>query len=253
MAVTRERVLQLLDSEEPDYRAAAIEAAGDSWDVLEAMVQEADVSIAARAASLVATLAQNPALSSQAVPAIGKAAAHADANVRAVAAFAATRVGPSGDDIVTDLLEDADAGVRRLAFRGLAPPLAPPIAVAVQTLAAGDPDPGVQSAAVSLAVRLPDPALGNELIAGAIEYALRRLDELRALLLNVPSFAAAVGVPGVSRCRRHRRGAAGGGARGARSRGAAPGRQRFHRRRDRAGQGRSRRSSTRRFRSAARR
>jgi hypothetical protein len=196
VAVTRERVLQLLDSEEPDYRAATIEAAGDSWGVLEAMVQDADVSIAARAASLVATLAQNPALSNQAVPAIGKAAAHADANIRAVAAFAATRVGPAGDDIVTDLLDDADAGVRRLAFRGLAPPLAPPVAVAVQTLAAVDPDPGVHGAAVSLAVRLPDPALGNELIAGAIEYALARLNELRAaVLLNVPSFAAAVGVP----------------------------------------------------------
>ena len=196
MAVTRERVLQLLDSEEPDYRAAAIEAAGDSWDVLEAMVLDAEVSIAARAASLVATLAQNPALSSQAVPGIGKTAAHADANVRAVAAFAAARIGPAGDDIVKDLLDDADAGVRRLAFRGLAPPLAPPIAVAVQTLAVVDPDPGVHAAAVSLAVRLPDPALDNELIAGAIEYALARLNELRAaVLLSVPGFAAAVGVP----------------------------------------------------------
>src|SRR5205814_7621503 len=106
MAVTRERVVQLLDSEEPDYRAASIEAAGDSWDVLEAMVQEANVSIAARAASLVATLAQNPAFSNQALPAIGQAAAHADANVRAIAAFAASRMGPAGDDVVNDLLED---------------------------------------------------------------------------------------------------------------------------------------------------
>jgi hypothetical protein len=197
MAITRERVLELLDSEEPDYRAAAIEAAGDSWDVLEAMVQDDDPYIAAGAASLVATLAQDPALSNQAVPAIGKAAAHADANVRAVAAFAATRVGPDGDDIINDLLDDADAGVRRLAFRGLAPPLAPSIAGTVQTLAAVDLDLGVRDAAVSLAVRLPDPALGNELIAGAIEYALARLNELRAAVLaSVPTFAAAVGAPG---------------------------------------------------------
>jgi hypothetical protein len=196
MAVSRERVLELLDSEEPDYRAAAIKAADDSWGVLEAMVEDGDVLIAARAASLVATLAQDPALSDQAVPAIAKAAVHVDANVRAVAAFAAARVGPAGDNIVTDLLNDADPGVRRLAFRGLAPPLPPPISEAVQTLAAVDPDPGVQGAALSLAARLPDPALGNELIAGAIEYALARLNELRAaVLLNVPSFATALGVP----------------------------------------------------------
>lgn len=197
MAVTRERVLQLLDSEEPDYRAAAIEAGGDSWAVLEAMVQEADVLTAARAASLVATLAQNPALSGQAVPAIGKAAAHADANVRAVAAFAAARLGPPGDDIVKDLLEDADAGVRRLAFRGLASPVSPQIAGQVKALAAADLDPGVHEAAVALAARLPDPVLANELIAGAIQFALARLNELRAaILLDVPDFAVAVEAPG---------------------------------------------------------
>jgi hypothetical protein len=195
--MSRQRVLQLLDSEEPDYRAAAAEIGGDGWDVLEAMVQEDDVSIAARAASLVANLALNPAIASQAVPAIGKAAAHPDPNVRAAAALAASRVGAPTDDIVTDLLEDEDAGVRRIVFRGLAPPLAPPIAVVVQTLAAGDPDPAVQNTATGLAIRTPDPSLANELLAGAIEFALARLAELRAAaLLSVSSFAAAVGMPG---------------------------------------------------------
>lgn len=195
MAVTRARVLELLDSEEPDYRAAAAEVGGDGWDVLEAMVEEADVSVAARAASLVAILAQDAALASQAVTAIGKAAAHPDPNVRAAAAVGATRAGPDADDIVDALLDDADAGVRRLAFRGLATPLPPEIAASVQGLAV-DVDISVQSAAAALAAHIPDPDLPNELLAGAIEYALARLNELRAaVLLTVPSFTAAVGVP----------------------------------------------------------
>jgi hypothetical protein len=197
MTVSRERVLQLLDSEEPDYRTAAVEVGGDGWAVLEAMVQEAEVSIAARAASLVAVLAQDPAIASQAVPAIVKAAAHDDANVRAAAAFAASRVGAPADDITTALLEDEDPGVRRLALRSLAPPLAPSIAAKVQALAAADLDVSVQIKATGLAIRTPDPALANELLAAAIEYAQGRLAELRAAaLLNVPSFAAKVGVPG---------------------------------------------------------
>jgi hypothetical protein len=195
MAIDREQVLQLLDSEEPDYRAAALAASGDSWDTLEAMVKDADASIAARAASLVATLAQNPALASQAVPAIDKAAGHADASVRAVAAFAASRAGKPANDIVTTLLKDDDSGVRRLAFRGQAPPLAPSLAQAVQDLAA-DVAAGVRDAAVALLDRLPDLSLGNELLAGAIAYAHRRLAELRAALMSdVSAFAAALGVP----------------------------------------------------------
>lgn len=197
MAIDREHVLRLLDSEEPDYRAAALQAGADSWATLEAMVEEEDVSVAARAASLVATLAQDAALAEQAAPALKKAAAHANASVRAVAAFAASRIGPPADDIVTTLLEDEDAGVRRLAFRGLAPPVAGPIAVAVQGLVAVDLDAGVHDAAVSLSARLPDLTLGNELLAGAIEFAHRRLAELRAgVLVDVATFAAAVGAPG---------------------------------------------------------
>lgn len=197
MAIDRETVLQLLDSEEPDYPAAALQAGADSWATLEDMVEEDDVSVASRAASLVATLAQDAALAQQALPALQKAAAHVNANVRAVAAYAASRVGPPANDIVTTLLEDPDGGVRRLAFRGLAPPVAASVAVVVQGLAAADLDAGVHDAAVALAERLPDLTLGNELLAGAIEFAFRRLTELRAAILeDVAAFAEAVGIPG---------------------------------------------------------
>ena len=196
MAIDRERVLQLLDSEEPDYRAAALEAGADSWDTLEEMVGEDDVAVAARAASLVATLAQQSALASQSLPALQQAAAHASASVRAVAALAAARVGPAADALVSTLLEDPDPGVRRLAFRGLAPPLAGPIVLAVQGLAAAETVAGVRDAAVALAERLPDLTLGNELLAGAIEFVHRRLTELRAAVLgSLADFATALGLP----------------------------------------------------------
>src|SRR5262249_27034204 len=68
---------------------------------------------------------------------------------------------------------------------------------AVRTLAAGDADPNVHGKATVLAARNPDPALGNELIAGAIEYAQGRLAGLRDEILgDVAAFAAAAGVPG---------------------------------------------------------
>lgn len=195
MALTRAEVLALLDSEEPDYRAAAMAAGSDSWAVLEAMVGEADVSVAARAASLVAALAQDPVLAPMARTAIAQAAAHADPSVRAVAAFAAARAGRPGDEVIEQLLEDEDAGVRRLAVRALEPPLAPSAASSVREIATVDPAPAVQEVAAALAARTPDPALGNELIAAVIAFVLARLNELRALLIDLAGFLAALGQP----------------------------------------------------------
>lgn len=80
--------------------------------------------------------------------------------MRAVAAFAASRAGKPANDIVATLLKDDDSGVRRLAFRGQAPPLAPSVAQAVQDLAA-DVAAGVRDAAVALLDRLPDLSLGK--------------------------------------------------------------------------------------------
>jgi len=196
MALDREQVLLLLDSEEPDYPAAALQAGADSWDTLEAMVQEGDIAVAARAASLVATLAQDGALAEQAMPAIEKAAAHADPSVRAVAAFAAARLGAPADEVVAALMEDDDPGVRRLAFRGVAPPVSTPVAAAVQGRVDVDLDAGVHDAAVALMARLPDLTLVQSLLAGALEFAHRRLTELRAAVLGeVAAFAAALGLP----------------------------------------------------------
>ena len=197
MPVAEERIRQLLDAEEPDYLGAAAEVGAEGLPALATLVQEADVYTAAAAASLVAAIAADATFAAVTVPVLALAAAHDDAGVRAAAAFGASRVGAAAEPIIANLLGDVDAGVRRMAFRGLAPPLNPVIATAVQGAAAGDPAPSVRNKAVALAARNPDPALGNELIAGALDYCQARLTELRdTALLDVASLANAVGVGG---------------------------------------------------------
>ncbi|MFT3924532.1 MAG: hypothetical protein QM778_18480 [Myxococcales bacterium] len=196
MAISRARVLELLDSEEPDYRGAAAEVGSAGLPVLEAMVQEDDVRVAAPAASLVATLARDPAVAPQTLQAITFAASHASPDVRACAALAAGRAGDGATSVVAQLLEDLDAGVRGIALRALAPPLHPVLADHVEELATNDPDPGVQHSAAALALRNPDPALGNEIVAEVVEYIHARLTELRNVALgDLPSFLGAVEMP----------------------------------------------------------
>ena len=197
MAITREFVLELVDAEEPDYSAAAAAIGLEGLPVLAGMVLEADVVVAARAASIVAAMAGDPLLTLATVPLLAAAALHSDTGVRGAAALGASRAGSAATQVFKMCLGDADPGVRYLAFRGLSPPLEPSVAALVQSVAAGDPNPGVRDKAVALAARNPDPSLGNELLAEAIEYAHTRLTEFRmAALGDVRSFAAAAGIAG---------------------------------------------------------
>ena len=197
MPVSRDDVLALLDSEEPDYRAAAIAVGVDGLEVLATLVEDADASLAARAASLVAAIAMDSAAAQQTVPLLASAAEHADPGVRAAAALGASRVGAAAVSVITTCLADDDAGVRLIAFRGLSVPLDASVAAAVSGVAAADPEPAVKDKAAAIVARSPDPALGNELLAGALDYARARLADLReAALLDVPSFSAAFGIGG---------------------------------------------------------
>lgn len=197
MAITREALLDLVSSEEPDYQAAADAVGPDGFAVLAAMVGEDDPFVAARAASIVALLAGDPGMANQAVPVLRTAARHEDAGVRAVAAAGAANAGPAGADVTKICLTDADSGVRYLALRGLSPPLDPDVAQVVQGSGSSDPNPTVKDTALALAARTPDPSLANELLAQAIEYAHRRLTEFRtAVLGDVARFATAAGRPG---------------------------------------------------------
>ncbi|MBF6193950.1 HEAT repeat domain-containing protein [Nocardia implantans] len=196
MPISQERIRELLDADEPDYRAAAAEVGGDGFDALTILVADPEPAVAARAASLLATIAVDRTHSAAAVPVLTIAAQHADPGTRAAAALGATSAGDAAKDLIAECLGDADAGVRLIAFRGLTPPLDPTVAAAVQTVAAADPAPAVQDLAIGLSARNPDPALATELLASALEFAFARLAELRGLLADVPSFAAGVAVPG---------------------------------------------------------
>ena len=195
MPVSEARLRQLLNVEEPDYHAVAAEVGGEAFDALSILAEDADASVAARAASLAAVLATDNALTAAAVEALNAAALHPDPGPRAAAALGDAIAG--ADALTAQLIADPNAGVRLIAMRVLTPPLAPAVADAVNDAAKNDPEPAVQSAAVGLSVRNPDPTLGNELLACVIEFAFNRLAELRALALgDVSSFALAVGVPG---------------------------------------------------------
>ena len=119
------------------------------------MVMEADELIAARAASIAATMAGDPIMAVAAVPILAAAALHADSGVRAAAAIGAARAGSTATQVIKILLADVDPAVRCLAFRGLSPPLEPSVATLVENLAADDPDPVVHDKAVALAARTP--------------------------------------------------------------------------------------------------
>lgn len=199
MAITRASVIELVTAEEPDYPSAAAAIGLEGIPVLATMVLEADELVAARAASIVATMAGDPLMALATVPLLAAAAVHADTGVRAAAALGAARAGSAAAQVIKTCLADVDPGVRYLAFRGLSPPLEPSVADVVKTMAAGDPNPGVRDKAAALAARNPDPSLGNEFLAEIIEYAHVRLTELRvAVLGDVASFANAAGVPGFS-------------------------------------------------------
>jgi hypothetical protein len=192
MAFTADQILDLLDADEPAYGLAAATVLGDGFDALAELVQAPDPWTAARAASLLAALAADPALAPGAVAGLALGAAHPDARVRAAAALGAGRAGADGRDVLDKGLKDADAGVRLIALRGAKPPLEPSVVAAIHVAAAGDLAAAVRDAAQAIADRIPDPSLGNELLAAVIDYLQARLAELRALALgDVAAFAAA--------------------------------------------------------------
>jgi hypothetical protein len=196
MPVTRDRILQLLDAEEPDYRAAAAEAGTDSFDVLLAMVQEGDPWTAGLAASLAARLAADPAVADGVTPVLEQASQHTASSVRAAAALGASRAGAPAQAVTDKSLNDPDPGVRALAFRGLSTPLPPETTHTVQVMAAADPAPVIQEKAAALAARIPDPDLPGELLAEVSSYILARLNELAADALGgVAALTAALGRP----------------------------------------------------------
>jgi hypothetical protein len=197
MAYSVKRLLELLEADEPCYATVAVMVAGDAFEALAMLVESVESWDAARAASLLAELAKTPAYTQQALDALAVAAVHADAGVRAAAALGAGQAGTPGRDLLKKALDDADAGVRYIALRGVTPPLDAGFSADVNLAAASDVAPAVRAIAQAIAARIPNPDLPTELLATVLDYLQARLAELRALALeDVTSFAVAVELPG---------------------------------------------------------
>jgi hypothetical protein len=208
MPLTRAQILDQIAGPEPDYVAAAAVVGSADLPVLAVMVGDPDVAVAARAASLVAQISQDPGASVAALPALAAAALHPEPSVRAAAAVGASRLAElaAAADLLTALLADADAGVRRMALRSLSTPLPPALAGPVQTASEPPADGGpldvVDAAAVAVAAqaaallaRQPGGlAFGESLLFAATAYGQARLNELRTEVLDdVTAFVAATG------------------------------------------------------------
>ena len=119
MAVEMEQVKAALDPEEPDYAGAVKGLGPDALPHLERIITGDHTGLAAKAAYLAGLIGTDKCL-----PAMNKAAASGQAVVRLAAAAAAQYMPDEyRDSLVLQLVDDADAGVQKVAMRS-APALA---------------------------------------------------------------------------------------------------------------------------------
>jgi HEAT repeat protein len=114
MPVTMEQVLNHLDREEPDYGLAA-QLGTEALPHLVALLQGDDEARATKAASLAGAIE-----SRESVNVLEIAAADVRPTVRVAAAAATSRLAaPEANRILGALVEDPDAGVRKVALRAV--------------------------------------------------------------------------------------------------------------------------------------
>ncbi|MCR8844322.1 HEAT repeat domain-containing protein [Paenibacillus sp. SC116] len=112
--MSKEKLIQLLDREEPDYKAAA-ELGPEIIPVLLDLTKSGDPKIAPRAIYTAGLLQDANAIE------ILKEGASSDlADIRVAAAATLRKVTGMGDsDLLNTLLNDSDPGVRKVASKGL--------------------------------------------------------------------------------------------------------------------------------------
>jgi HEAT repeat protein len=114
MPVTMEQVLDHLDREEPDYGQAA-RLGPEALPHLATLVRGDDLGRATKAASLAGAIS-----SPESVDVLRTAAADPRLTVRVAAAAAASHLAPpDASRVLAPLLDDADAGVRKVAQSSL--------------------------------------------------------------------------------------------------------------------------------------
>ncbi|GIG23692.1 hypothetical protein Cch01nite_44160 [Cellulomonas chitinilytica] len=136
MSVSMEQVLGYLDAEEPNYVAAARTLGADALPHLESLIRGDDLARATKAASLAGVI-RTP----ESAQVLAIAAGHDDATVRVAAAAATNHLDPSdASPVLSVLLDDADAGVRKLALRSVSPGADADVREKVRVMANSDPN-----------------------------------------------------------------------------------------------------------------
>ena len=111
MAVDMDQVRAALEPEEPDYQAAAKKLGADALPYLEKVITGDHTGLAAKAAYLAGLIGTD-----KSVAAMEKATKSASPPVRIAAAAAARHLaGEHAESVLLQLVDDADAGVRKAA------------------------------------------------------------------------------------------------------------------------------------------
>jgi HEAT repeat protein len=113
MAVDIEKVKAALNPEEPNYPKAATELGPDALPHLEKIIGGSDTLLASKATYLAGVIGGDKSLS-----AVEKAARSSEAVVRIAAAAAAAHLSAEqSDTVLMQLVDDADAGVQKVAIQ----------------------------------------------------------------------------------------------------------------------------------------
>ena len=149
MPVTMSDVLAEIDKDEPDYPAAAKGLGGEALPLLEQIVEAQDSMRASKAAYLAALIG-----GADAAPVLEKAASHGDARVRVAAAHALGAAPGPPPALLERLLDDADAGVRKVALRSAAESKASHLKAKITAMGRSDPEEFVRTVAKDTAKKV---------------------------------------------------------------------------------------------------
>ena len=112
--VTMEQLRAILDADEPDYARAA-SLGQDALALIESLIEGNDRMLASKAAYLAGRMA-----GSGSTAVLAKAAQSSHIEVRIAAAAAARHLsGANASDLLVELLEDPDPGVRKVALKSV--------------------------------------------------------------------------------------------------------------------------------------
>lgn len=150
MSVTMQQVLDHLDREEPDYDDAAALLGVEALPHLAVLIHGDDLARATKATSLAGAIN-----GSESVRLVQEAATSARATVRVAAAAATSHLAPAdASQVLAVLLEDADAGVRKVALRAVQPEVTPSVRSRIEEIATSDPSSSLRTLSTEVLRRM---------------------------------------------------------------------------------------------------